>query len=98
MSYRIIRTDRFDTSLREFITYIADFSEGNAVAFADGVITAVENITAFPEKAVRIAPNVRVALYKGYWIPYKIDGEVIFVLDVLNPRQDSKARLYRDDV
>ena len=97
MSYRIIRTDQFDVSLRELVDYIADFSTDNAAIFADGVIGTVENIATFPEKAVMIAPNVRVAFYKGYWIPYKIDGESILVLDVLNPRQDSKARLYRDD-
>lgn len=96
-TYRLVRTDQFDESLRELIAYIKQDSPVNASMFLDGVIDAIEHITPFPEKAFQVSPGVRVKFFKGFWIPYHIDGNTIYILDILHPRHDTKARRYRTD-
>jgi plasmid stabilization system protein ParE len=93
--YNLIRTNQFDESLRNIIAYIKSDSPINASRFLEGVFDAIDDIVFFPEKAAEIGPNIRVKLYKGYWLPYFINGDDIFLLDILHPRQDSKAQKYR---
>ena len=92
-----IRTRQFDENLRAVIAYIKAESPQNASAFLEGVLQAVDNIALFPSKAVEVGPNIRVKYFKGYWLPYHIRGDDIFILDILHPRQDTAARKYRED-
>lgn len=93
--YNIIRTNQFDNSLRDLIQYIKTESPIIASRFLEGVFEAVDEIAIFPEKAVEIGLDIRLKLFKGYWIPYHISGTDIFILDILHPRQDTKAEKYR---
>ncbi len=93
--YNLIRTSQFDEGLNELISYIKAESPINASRFLEGVIEAVEDIANFPYKAVEIGPDIRVKFYKGYWVPYYIKDSDIFILDILHPRQDTRARKYR---
>lgn len=93
--YNLIRTNQFNDSLRNLISYIKEESPINASRFLEGVFEAVDEITVFPHKAVEIGPDIRLKLFKGYWIPYHIAGTNIYLLDILHPRQDTKAEKYR---
>lgn len=94
-SYTLIRTNQFDESFRVLIAYIKSENPVNASLFLEGVFEAVEDIAHFPEKGEEIGPNICLKLYKGYWMPYHIDGSNIYILDILHPRQDTRAEIYR---
>ncbi len=93
-TYTLIRTNQFDENLRALISYIKSENPVNASVFLEGVFEAIDAIALFPEKGMEIGPRIRLKLYKGYWVPYHIDGLNIYILDILHPRQNTKARTY----
>lgn len=92
--FNLVRTDLFDDSLVAIIQYIARDNATSASQFLESTLKAIETIPFFPEKAKKISEGIHVKIHKGYWIPYCIDGDTIYLLDILHPRQDSKAKIY----
>ena len=97
--YDVVLTSQFYESLQGLVSYIRDDckSPRNAEVFKSGVIQTLENLAIFPERSVLVSEDVRVHIFKGYWLPYKIDGETVYVLDIVDPRQDTKAQKYRNN-
>lgn len=90
---KILWTDPAIEDLRNLYRYIAKDSEVYAGSFVERIILAVEKLVNFP-KLGRVVPEadkqtIRELLYRNYRIIYRINGDLIEVITVVQGREIS---------
>lgn len=90
MSVRVSRSKRFNKELLEITKFIAKDSSKNARQFYEAVRTFVETLIDHPRKGRPTEDGNCELIYKGYTIPYLIDGEEIVILGIFNQNEWSK--------
>jgi len=88
-------TDPAIESLRNLHDYIAKDSEVYARSFIQRIVLAVEKLTNFPRLG-RVVPEadeetIRELLYQNYRIIYRIKGERVEVLTVIQGSHDLRS-------
>lgn len=84
---RIRRSGRFENELSTIIDYIAKDKKSAAKAFNRGLQLAIETLLDQPHKGRPTENGNRELIYKGYTIPYLIDGENIVILGIFNQNE-----------
>ena len=89
---KILWTDPAIEDLQNLHGYIAKDSEVYASSFVERIILAVEKLTNFPRLG-RVVPEadnqmIRELLYRDYRIIYRINGELIEIITVVQGRRD----------
>lgn len=92
---KILWTDPAIEDLRNLHSYIAKDAEVYASSFVERIILAVEKLTTFPRLG-RVVPEaeketIRELLYHNYRIIYRINGELIEIITVIQGRRDLAA-------
>ena len=65
MSYKIIRTDKFNDQLTDIIMYIRDtFSKKEAIEYLNYLETVINNLKDFPN--IRVVPRYQSIAKQGY--------------------------------
>ena len=86
------RSKRFNGELLEIIKFIAKNNPKNARRFYNQILAHVQTLTDNPKKGRPAENGSRELIYKGYVIPYFIDGESILILGIFSQnewKQDS---------
>lgn len=89
---KILWTDPAIEDLRNLHSYIAKDSEVYASSFVERIILAVEKLTNFPRLG-RVVPEagnetIRELLYHNYRIIYRINGDLIEIITVIQGGRD----------
>jgi toxin ParE1/3/4 len=89
---KIFWTNPAIEDLRNLHAYIAKDSEVYANNFVERIILAVEKLANFPRLG-RVVPEadkqtIRELLYRNYRIIYRINGELIEIITVVQGRRD----------
>lgn len=89
---KILWTDPAIEDLRNLHSYIAKDSEVYASSFVERIILVVEKLANFPRLG-RVVPEaeketLRELLYHNYRIIYRINGELIEIIAVIQGRRD----------
>ncbi len=87
---RVSRSKRFNKELLEITKFIAKDSPKSARQFYEGVRAFVETLMDHPRKGRPTENGNRELIYKGYTIPYLIEGEDIVILGIFNQNEWSK--------
>ncbi len=90
MSVQVKRSKRFNKELLEITKFIAKDSPKNARKFYESVRTFVTTLIDNPHKGRPTEDGGRELIYKGYTIPYLIDGENIVILGIFNQNEWSR--------
>jgi toxin ParE1/3/4 len=90
MSVRVKRSKRFNQELLVITKFIAKDSPNNARKFYESVRAFVPTLIDHPHKGRPTEDGGRELIYKGYTIPYLIDGDEIVVMGIFNQNQWSK--------
>jgi plasmid stabilization system protein ParE len=89
---KILWTDPAIEDLRNLHSYIAKDSEVYASSFVERIILAVEKLANFPRLG-RVVPEadeqtIRELLYRNYRLIYRINGDLIEIITVVQGRRD----------
>jgi toxin ParE1/3/4 len=89
---KILWTDPAIEDLRNLHRYIAKDSEVYASSFVERIILAVEKLANFPRLG-RVVPEaeeqtIRELLYRNYRLIYRINGDLIEIIAVVQGRRD----------
>ncbi len=101
-TYEVLWSETAENDLLKIIEYIAQDNPGNALKILDKIKEKVADLSFFPEKC-RIVPelyNQGITLYREVVIPpwrvqYRIADSQVFVLSVLDSRQNIEDVLLR---
>ena len=84
---RTIRSEQFKDELKAIVLFIAKDIRSAAKKFNQELQAVIDGLIDNPLKG-RIAKNKsRELVYKGYTIPYFIDGESIIILGIFNQNE-----------
>lgn len=84
---KTIRSDQFKDELKFILSFIAQDKRSAAKKFNRELQPILESLINNPYKG-RVAKNEsREIVYKGYTIPYLIDGDEIIILGIFNQNE-----------
>lgn len=84
---RVKRSPRFNKELLDIVKYIAENHPKNARNFFHTMIETVGKLSDSPYKGRPNTDGNRELIYKGYTIPYFLDGETIIILGIFNQNE-----------
>lgn len=87
---KIRRSGRFENELGDVIDYIAKDKKSAAKAFNRNLQSTVETLIDNPHKGRPTEDGGRELIYKGYTIPYLIDGDDIVIMGIFNQNEWSR--------
>ena len=96
--YSITISQRAFTSLIECVSFVKRVSVHNAEMLHKQIMEAIHSLALFPSRNLEIkdltiqqTPIRRMIIYDGrYAIVYKINGNQVFIYDILDNRRDNK--------
>lgn len=92
MNVQVKRSRRFTKELLEITKFIAKDSPKNARKFYESVRAFVTTLIDHPRKGRSTSDGERELIYKGYTIPYLIDGDNIVIMGIFNQNEWSKEK------
>lgn len=90
MNVRVKRSQRFNKELLEITKFIAKDSPKNARKFYESVRAFVPSLIDNPYKGRPTEEGGRELIYRGYTIPYIIDGDDIVIMGIFNQNEWSR--------
>ncbi len=84
---RIRRSGRFESELSTIIDYIAKDKKSAAKSFNRCLQLTIETLLDHPHKGRPTEDGGRELIYKGYTIPYVIDGDDIVIMGIFNQNE-----------
>jgi toxin ParE1/3/4 len=95
LSFRVVWTETATRDLESLLSYIAREASINAGRVLDQLQSKTESLTSVPERG-RLVPELlrhglavwRELIVKPYRLLYRIDGQTVYVLAVLDARRD----------
>lgn len=84
---RIRRSGRFENELNTIIDYIAKDKKSAAKVFNRGLQLAIETLLDHPHRGRPTEDGGREFIYRGYTIPYVIDGDDIVIMGIFNQNE-----------
>lgn len=87
---KIRRSGRFENELGDVIDYIAKDKKSAAKAFNRNLQSAIETLIDNPHKGRPTEDGGRELIYRGYTIPYLIDGDDIVIMGIFNQNEWSR--------
>lgn len=82
-----IRSDQFKDELKGVLTFIASDKRTAAKKFNRELQALIDSLIDNPYKGRSAKNGSRELVYKGYTIPYVIDGENIVILGIFNQNE-----------
>lgn len=83
----MIRSDRFKDELKAIVTFITKDKRSAAKKFNRDLQEIIESLIDNPRKGRMTKNESRELVYKGYTIPYIIEGEYIVILGIFNQNE-----------
>ncbi len=101
--YEVLLSQGAEQDLETIYDYIAEFdSEANANYVLDELMEIVENLTVFPERgsypkelAALGIQEYRQTFFKPYRVIYRIKGQSVYIVLILDGRRDLQTLLIR---
>lgn len=87
---QVKKSNRFKSELKQIVKFIGESSPKNAERFYYTIMERLDRLVDHPRKGRPTDDGERELTYKGYTIPYLIDGENIIVLGIFNQNQWSR--------
>lgn len=84
---RVSRSKRFNKELLDITKFIAKDNPNNARKFYKSVRSFIPTLIDNPYKGRPTANGGRELIYKGYTIPYVIDGDDIIIMGIFNQNE-----------
>ena len=81
------RSKRFNGELLEIIKFIAKNNPKNARSFYNQILAHVQTLIDNPKKGRLAEKGSRELIYKGYVIPYFLDGRNILILGIFSQNE-----------
>jgi len=82
-----IRSDQFKDELKAILSFIARDKRTAAKKFNREIQTLIDALIENPRKGRSAKNQSQELVYKGYTIPYFIDGESIIILGIFNQNE-----------
>lgn len=87
MNVQVKRSKRFNQDLLVITKFIAENNPKNARQFYESVRAFVPKLIDHPYKGRPTEDGGRELIYKGYTIPYVIDGDDIVIMGIFNQNE-----------
>lgn len=84
---KIIYSPRFEREALQVYKHIAKDKSKAAKEFLAKIKNQIQTLTGHPRKGRPTEDGERELIYKGYTIPYLIDGENIVILGIFNQNE-----------
>lgn len=87
---QVKKSNRFKSELNQIVRFIGESSPKNAERFYFTLMERLDSLVDHPRKGRGTVDGGRELIYKGYTIPYLIDGDEIVVMGIFNQNQWGK--------
>lgn len=87
---QVKKSNRFKSEIKQIVRFIGESSPKSAEQFYFTLMERLDSLVDHPRKGRPTEDGGRELIYKGYTIPYLIDGDDIIVMGIFNQNQWSK--------
>jgi len=87
---QVKKSNRFKSEIKQIVKFIGESNPKNAERFYYALMDHLDSLVDHPRKGRTTEEGGRELIYKGYTIPYLIDGEDIVIMGIFNQNEWSR--------
>ncbi|MFZ3053289.1 MAG: type II toxin-antitoxin system RelE/ParE family toxin [Sulfuricurvum sp.] len=87
---QVKKSNRFKSEIKQIVKFIGESNPKNTERFYYALMDYLDSLVDHPRKGRATEEGGRELIYKGYTIPYLIDGEDIVIMGIFNQNEWSR--------
>ncbi len=92
--YHLKISHTFEENLKRIVSFKSKYDLNSANNFKNWVINILEDLEFLPNRGFNLANNTKSIIYKNHLIIYKVESDVVNIIDLVDPREFTYFQKY----